>query len=99
MGGRRPGPAPNENHRHRTADPFVAKGDGWTEIGAEPYAGPVPEIPAWVTCSDAAREVYRELARLPQAATWGPGTWLQLHMALPLVGRYLERPGSENFKA
>lgn len=99
MGGRRPGPAPSETHRHRAADPFVAKGDGWTEIDAEPYAGHVPAIPTWLECSDAARAVYAELARLPQAATWGPGTWLQLHLALPLLTSYLKRPGSENFKA
>jgi hypothetical protein len=98
MGGRRPGPAPAENHRHRAADPFVAK-DGWTQIAPEPFAGEVPEIPVWVNCTDEARAVYAELARLPQAATWGPGTWLQLHLSLPLVGRYLQRPGSENFKA
>lgn len=98
MGGRRPGPAPNEKHRHRAADPFVSK-DGWTEITPDAFEGEVPEIPAWVSCTDEARMVYAELARLPQAATWGAGTWLQLHMSLPLIGRYLQRPGSENFKA
>jgi hypothetical protein len=98
MGGRRPGPAPNENHRHRTPDPFVSK-DGWTEVAPEPFAGEVPPIPVWVNCTDEARAVYAELATLPQAATWGAGTWLQLHMSLPLIGRYLQRPGSENFKA
>ena len=98
MGGRRPGPAPNEKHRHRNPDPFVSK-DGWTEIGDAAFDGAIPEIPAWVRCTDEARAVYAELARLPQAATWGAGTWLQLHLSLPLVGRYLQRPGSENFKA
>lgn len=98
MAGRRPGPPPNERHRHRNADPVVGK-DGWTEITPDAFDGAVPEVPPWVQCSDEARAVYLELARLPQAATWGPGTWLSLHLTLPLVGRYLERPGSENFKA
>jgi hypothetical protein len=98
MAGRRPGVPPNENHRHRNVDPVVGR-DGWTEISPDPFAGAVPEIPSWVDCSDEARLVYAELARLPQAATWGPGTWLSLHLTLPLVGRYLSRPGSENFKA
>lgn len=98
MAGRRPGKPPVENHRHRNLDPVVGR-DGWTEITPEPFAGEVPEIPAWVDCSDEARLVYAELARLPQAVTWGPGTWLSLHLTLPLVGRYLSRPGSENFKA
>jgi hypothetical protein len=40
-----------------------------------------------------------DLARLPQARLWGPGTWFELHLSLPLVDRYLTRPGSEGFKA
>jgi hypothetical protein len=98
MAGRRPGPAPAEVKRRTNVDPVIGK-DGWTEVAPEPCAGEVPAIPAWVNCTDEARAVYEDLARLPQAATWGVGTWLQLHMSLPLIGRYLQRPGSENFKA
>jgi hypothetical protein len=98
MAGRRSGPPPSEHRRRTNADPVVGK-DGWTEVSPEPFAGQVPEIPAWVDCTLEARMVYQELAQLPQAATWGPGTWLSLHLTLPLLGRYLTRPGSENFKA
>lgn len=100
MAGRRPGPAPkNPEDRLRTnADPLVGR-DGWTEITPEPFGGDVPDIPEWAAVGDAGAAVYQELSRLPQAALWGPGTWLQLHLALPLIERYLKRPGSENFKA
>ena len=98
-GGRRPGVAPTENHRHRSPDPFVRAGDGWAEITAEPFEGVVPEIPQWVSCGPDARRVYMDLARLPQAVLWGPGTWFELHLTLPLIDRYLARPGSEGFKA
>jgi len=100
MAGRRPGPAPkNPQERQRTnADPVLGR-DGWTEIADVPFAGVVPELPGWCSVGATGRAVYEELARLPQAALWGPGTWLQLHLSLPLVERYLSRPGSENFKA
>lgn len=98
-GGRRPGPAPSEQRRRRNADVVLPAGEGWTEISGDAWEGDVPAIPGWVEVGDAARAVYGELARLPQAATWGPGTWFELHLALPLVDRYLARPGSEGFKA
>lgn len=100
MAGRRPGVPPKapEERMRTNSDPLVG-GDGWTEIDNAPFAGAVPEIPVWVKCSPEARAVYHELAALPQAQLWGAGTWLELHLTLPLIDRYLSRPGSENFKA
>jgi hypothetical protein len=77
----------------------VRPGDGWREISDQPYSGTVPEIPEWVRVGPDARRVYISLAALPQAATWGPGTWLELHLALPMIDRYLSRPGAEGLKA
>jgi len=99
MAGRRPGPAPNENRRRTNADPVLPAGEGWTEIHGEAWDGDIPAVPEWVRVSPDALRVYAELARLPQAATWGAGTWFELHLSLPLVDRYLDRPGSESFKA
>jgi hypothetical protein len=99
MAGRRPGTAPIPTPRHTAPDPFLRAGDGWTEISTEPYSGPVPEIPDWVRVGPDARRVYMTIATLPQAATWGAGTWLELHLSLPLIEKYLTRPGSESFKA
>lgn len=42
---------------------------------------------------------YAELCRLPQRRAWAEGDWVALWSALPLVDRYLARPGSESFKA
>lgn len=99
MAGRRPGPPPSESRRRRNADPVLPSGEGWTSIDGAAWEGVVPPIPDWVQVSSLAEAVYVELGRLPQAATWGPGTWFELHLALPLVDRYLSRPGSEGFKA
>ncbi|WP_147129548.1 MULTISPECIES: hypothetical protein [Nocardia] len=43
--------------------------------------------------------LYAELARLPQARLWGPGTWLELHLSLPAASRYLGGGSSEGLKA
>lgn len=99
MSGRRPGVAPTENHRHRAVDPFVKPGDGWREIDDAPRDGQAPPIPAWVRVDPDTIRVYQDLAALPQAATWGAGDWLSLHLALPVIARYLDRPGAEAFKA
>lgn len=100
MAGRRPGPAPkNPEDRARTnSDPLVGR-DGWTEIADAPFDGAVPDIPGWAAVGEVGTAIYAELSKLPQARLWGPGTWIQLHLALPLIERYLKRPGSENFKA
>ncbi|MEV0759536.1 hypothetical protein [Nocardia sp. NPDC050435] len=100
MAGRRPGPPPkNPDQRARTnSDPYIG-GDGWTELPDEPFDGAIPPIPEWVTCSDAARMLYTELAQLPQARLWGAGTWLELHMSLPAASRYLSTGSSEGLKA
>ena len=99
MAGRRPGPAPSPRRRRTNADVVLPPGEGWTEVPNAAWEGVVPAVPEWCVVGDAARAVYEELARLPQAATWGPGTWFELHLSLPLVERYLSRPGSEGFKA
>lgn len=100
MAGRRPGPPPkNPEERLRTnVDPVIGV-DGWTEIPDAPNDGDVPAIPEWVgEISEAARVVYEELATLPQARLWGRGTWLQLHMSLPMFDKYLEKPGGEGLR-
>ncbi|MFE5290196.1 hypothetical protein ACFRAQ_35035 [Nocardia sp. NPDC056611] len=100
MAGRRPGAAPKQPHeRARTNKDSIIGGDGWTELTDEPFDGDIPPIPEWIDVGSRGRAIYEELARLPQARTYGPGTWLTLHMTLPLIERYLSRPGSENFKA
>lgn len=100
MAGRRSGPAPKnpEERQRRNVDPFLA-GDGWTEIDPTPHDGDIPEIPEWITVGAVGRAIYEHLASLPQARLYGPGTWFQLWVTLPLIERYLSRPGSENYKA
>ncbi|MGS2809408.1 phage terminase small subunit [Nocardia sp. MW-W600-9] len=100
MAGRRSGPPPKnpEDRARRNADPLTGA-DGWTEIDPTPNDGEVPEIPEWITVGAIGRAVYDELAALPQARLYGMGTWVQLWMTLPLIERYLSRPGSENYKA
>lgn len=100
MAGKRPGPPPKnpEELVRRNVDPIVGA-DGWTDIDPAPNDGEIPPIPAWCDAGEAARAIYEDLARLPQARLWGPGTWLQLHMSLPLFDRYMSRPGSEGLKA
>lgn len=100
MAGRRPGPPPKDpSQRQRTnADPVIGN-DGWTEIPDAPNDGTVPSIPEWVgEVSEAARVVYTELASLPQARLWGPGTWLELHLSLPMFDKYMEKPGGEGLR-
>lgn len=95
---RRSGPPPSEDRVRRNVDPLVG-GDDWTRIPNAPYEGDVPEIPAWVTVSPRAEAFYAALACLPQAAAWSAGDWLSIHLTLPLLDRYLARPGAEAFKA
>lgn len=100
MAGRRPGPPPKDpSQRQRTnADPVIGS-DGWTEIPDAPNDGEIPPIPEWIgEISEAARVVYQELASLPQARLWGPGTWLQLHLSLPMFDKYMEKPGGEGLR-
>lgn len=100
MAGRRPGPAPkNPEARARTnADPFVG-GDGWTQIDGDPNED-YPEVPTWVPqLRPETYALYEQLAQLPQAKTWGQGTWMELHLTLPLLDLYLQKRGSEAFKA
>lgn len=100
MAGRRPGPPPKDPaQRQRTnADPVIGA-DGWTEIPDAPNDGEIPPIPEWIgEISEAARVVYQELASLPQARLWGPGTWLQLHLSLPMFDKYMEKPGGEGLR-
>ncbi|WP_433662460.1 hypothetical protein ACQPW1_10080 [Nocardia sp. CA-128927] len=100
MAGRRSGPAPKnpEDRQRRNADPLLGI-DGWTEIESTPNEGDVPEIPEYIDVGPRGRAIYEQLASLPQARLYGPGTWFQLWMTLPLIERYLSRPGSENYKA
>ncbi|WP_109523680.1 MULTISPECIES: phage terminase small subunit [Nocardia] len=101
MAGRRSGPPPKnpKDRARRNGDPLLAGADGWTEIPSTPNDGEVPEIPEWVTVGPVGRAIYTELASLPQARLYGQGTWIQLWLTLPLIERYLTRPGSENYKA
>lgn len=97
---RTPGPAPSDpGARHRRNVDPVVNTHGWTELELVGFAGKVPAVPGWLSVSDNCMAIYSELGSLPQAALWGPGTWFELHMTLPLIDRYLSRPGSESFKA
>jgi hypothetical protein len=100
MAGRKPGPPPKDpSRRARTnVDPVVGK-DGWSEIDTVPFDGEVPPIPDWITVGTQGEAVYDVLSHLPQAALYGPGTWFVAHLSMPLVERYLSRPGSESYKA
>lgn len=97
---RRPGPAPKpaEQRRRRNVDPVVGK-DGATRIDAAPVEDPAPELPGWCRVSAVTVAWYEDLCRLPQRRVWSEGDWLALWAALPLVDRYLTRPGSESWKA
>lgn len=100
MSGRRPGPPPKdpEDRVRRNDDPVVGA-DGWVEIDPTPNDDAPPAIPEWVgEISEAARIIYRELATLPQARLWGAGTWLQLHMSLPMFDKYMEKPGGDGLR-
>lgn len=102
MAGRRSGVPPKQPHERIRArdhrDPYLAT-DGWTELPDAPFDGDIPDIPEWITVGARGQMIYEELARLPQARLYGRGTWLELQLTLPLIERYLSRPGSENFKA
>ena len=97
---RRPGPAPKdaELRRRRNVDPVVGR-DGALVIDPSPVADSPPDLPAWCEVSERTFAFYGALCRLPQRRAWGDGDWLALWSALPLVDRYFERPGAENFKA
>ena len=97
---RRSGPPPkNPDERlRRNVDP-VTSADGWTEIDDAPFNGDIPDIPAWIEITDRARAVYYELAMLPQARLYGAGTWLQLHLSLPVIDKYLASSSTESYKA
>ncbi|MBM4707919.1 hypothetical protein GS982_01370 [Rhodococcus hoagii] len=101
MSGKRPGPPPKnpEDRVRRNDDAVVTDIHGWQEISPEPYDGDVPDIPAWVgEVSEAAKMIYAELSALPQARLWGPGTWLQLHLSLPMVDTYFNKPGGDGLR-
>lgn len=97
---RRPGPPPKDpsQRRRRNVDPVVGR-DGVTVVDPSPVSAKPPTLPSWCVVSPRTQAFYAALCRLPQRRTWGDGDWLALWVALPLVDRYLERPGSESFKA
>lgn len=95
---RRPGQPPKENRVRRNPDPITGK-DGFTTISGETL-DEAPPIPEWVKCSETTVAFYHQLVTsLPTAPTWSAGDWLILWSSLPLLSRYFERPGSENYKA
>lgn len=97
---RRPGPQPKDasQRRRRNVDPVVGR-DGVAKIDPSPVVDAAPGLPEWCDVSGRTLAFYRELCRLPQRRVWTDGDWLALWSALPLVDRYLTRPGSESFKA
>ncbi|PBC38481.1 hypothetical protein CJ179_38405 [Rhodococcus sp. ACS1] len=97
MGARGPAPKNPEDRIRRNADP-IADANGWIELERTPNENDVPPIPVWVECSEQARMIYEEITKLPQARLWGPGTYFEIHLALPLLDKYLEKPGSDGFK-
>ncbi|AOE43701.1 hypothetical protein SEA_SPEEDDEMON_120 [Gordonia phage SpeedDemon] len=98
MGAR--GPAakdPSELTGHHSKS--VLAGDGWEEIDPDAAVPEAPELPDWVETTDVGRAVYDYLTSIPQAQKYGPGTHWVLWMSIPLIERYLAKPGSENYKA
>lgn len=100
---RRPGPAPKPGRERRNEDSLLGGSGEWREAPNAPLNGAVPSVPEWVTASlknpDATLAAYEVLAKLPQAALWTGGDWFSVWLTLPLLDRYLARPGSEGFKA
>lgn len=71
--------------------------DGWQVI--DPTADfDVPEVPSWIDVSPRTMAIYEHLTSLPQAQLYGGGTYFELWMALPVIERYLARPGIETYK-
>lgn len=81
------------------AAPAEVGDDGWTLVPPGKRVGKVPELPDWLHLTGQGAQVYAELARLPQSKVWLESEWLLLQLSLPLMERYLSRPGSESFKA
>jgi hypothetical protein len=76
--------------------------DGWKSIDPTPRdLSEVPPIPEWVDVlpGSPAESWYYEVSILPQAREWNNGTIMQLWLTLPLINRYIARPGSEGLKA
>ena len=95
----RPGPAPKDPSQLARPKPDAVVGiDGWTEIEPGPNDGEIPPIPEWVEPSPRAEAIYQYLMSLPQARLYGPGTIWELWLALPLIEKYLSKPGVESFK-
>nr|WP_296763841.1 hypothetical protein [Rhodococcus sp. (in: high G+C Gram-positive bacteria)] len=94
-----PGPAPKnpEDRIRRNSDPLT-DANGWTEIDPSPNDGAIPPIPPWSSQDPIVGGIYAELGKLPQARLWGPGTWFEIHLTLPIMEKYLEKPSSEAFK-
>lgn len=77
----------------------VVDGDGWTSIPPGARTAKPPAISAWLSIGFTAEEAYAEFAKLPQAKAWLESEWKLLQLSLPLLERYVARPGSESFKA
>ncbi|QDF15373.1 hypothetical protein SEA_MOLLYMUR_12 [Gordonia phage Mollymur] len=98
MGQRGPaGKDPSELTGHHSKS--VLAGDGWEEIDPNAEVPEAPPIPPWVPVGPAGQLVYEYLTSIPQAQKYGPGTYWELWLSIPLIERYLEKPGSENYKA
>jgi hypothetical protein len=85
--------------RAATRQTPVVDADGWTTIPPGARTAKPPKLPIWLPQNMVAELVYDELAKLPQAKAWMESEWKLLQLALPLLERYLARPGSESFKA
>lgn len=99
---RRPGPAPKPGRERRNEDSLLGPSGEWREVPNEPRDEAAPEVPEWITSalkSEATLQAYEILAKLPQAAVWTAGDWFAVWLTLPLLDRYLARPGSEGYKA
>lgn len=94
-----PGPAPkNPEDRVRRDTSPLTDSNGWTEIDGTPNDAEPPPIPPWSSHDPIVAGIYAELAKLPQSRTWGPGTWFEIHLTLPIMEKYLEKPTSDAFK-
>jgi hypothetical protein len=97
---RRRGPAPEPGS---LGDSRYGGTGAWVDVPDIPRdLDTVPPLPEWIAGtlkSPATISAYEALARLPQAAVWTAGDWLIVHLSMPLLDRYLTRPGSESYKA
>ncbi|AXH70399.1 hypothetical protein HOT75_gp011 [Gordonia phage Daredevil] len=92
------GPAPKDPSQlqgHYSAAKLA--GDDWEEIDPDKVVE-APEIPDWIDASPRAVAIYEYLTSLPQSQLYGAGTYFELWMSLPLIERYLSRPGGETYK-